>query len=113
MNRLLVRLTIAFILLSQIPLLVIASVASFSVTGQFQQYTVLKNNMVQLGDIPQSLGVFYRQQGSWSGVEKAFPIPQMMTSDGVVSQKGWIEIGNISATPQPVPKMPDQKVYMF
>src|SRR5689334_7636924 len=70
MNRLWIRLTLAFIVVTQFSIFVVAALADSSVNGEFRQY-VIQRDTSELGGTAQRLTVFYNQSGgTWTGVEK-------------------------------------------
>src|ERR1041384_7174875 len=88
MNRLWIRLTLAFIVVTQFSIFVVAALADSSVNGEFRQY-VIQRDTSELGGTAARLTVFYNQSGgTWTGVEKV-----MMGSETVpapASQAGPI-----------------------
>lgn len=66
MNRLWVRLTIAFIAVTLVVVVAIAWLADSSANNQFQQYLVRQEQIAQAGLIDE-LALLYQRNGSWDG----------------------------------------------
>src|SRR5690242_15787200 len=87
MNRLWIRLTLAFIVVTQFSIFVVAALADSSVNGEFRQY-VIQRDTSELGGTAQRLTVLYNQSGgTWAGVEK---VMTGGTVDTTTSQAGPI-----------------------
>ena len=69
MNRLWVRLTIAFVVVTLIGVAAVALLADTSATDQFRQYLSHQEMMNQAG-LGDELAAFYQRTGSWDGVEE-------------------------------------------
>jgi two-component system OmpR family sensor kinase/two-component system sensor histidine kinase BaeS len=68
MDRLWIRLTLAFVAVIAITLLTVAVFASKVVGTDFQQYLMRRDEITQSGLID-SLAAFYQQNGQWNGVD--------------------------------------------
>ncbi|MHB8627061.1 MAG: sensor histidine kinase [Aggregatilineales bacterium] len=66
MNRLWVRLSLAFILVTQLSVFVVAVMARASVNTEFQSYIYVS----RVNQISSALSMFYSETGSWNGVDK-------------------------------------------
>ncbi len=71
MNRLWVRLSIAFVFVAVISALAVAVLATSVASNQFQQYVARRDALSQSG-LLDSLSAFYAATGSWKGVEQVF-----------------------------------------
>ncbi len=71
-DRLWVRLSLAFILVTQLSIFIVAALADASVNGAFQRYVMISSS----GQITDSLIQFYDQTGSWTGVESVLSSPR-------------------------------------
>ena len=67
MNRLWVRLALAFSVVTAVAVLAVAALADFAVRGNVQQFIQTENAYASL-PVADSLGAFYAQRGSWDGV---------------------------------------------
>jgi len=68
MNRLWVRLAIAFVFVAAISALAVAVLATSVASNQFQQYVARRDTLTQSG-LLDSLAAYYETTGSWRGVE--------------------------------------------
>jgi two-component system OmpR family sensor kinase/two-component system sensor histidine kinase BaeS len=68
MNRLWVRLTIAFVAITLLSVGIVAALANSAATNQFQTYLSNQEMLNQAGLVDE-LAAYYKQNGSWSGVE--------------------------------------------
>ncbi len=68
MNRLRVRLTLAFILITLIGVGSVVLLVDWSAGNEFRQYVVRQGMMAQNG-LADQLAAFYQQHGGWQGVE--------------------------------------------
>jgi two-component system OmpR family sensor kinase len=68
MNRLWVRLSIAFVFVAAISALAVAVLATSVASNQFQQYVARRDTLTQSG-LLDSLAAYYETTGSWRGVE--------------------------------------------
>jgi two-component system OmpR family sensor kinase len=68
MNRLWVRLTLAFVLITLVGVSTVALLANLSASSQFRHY-LARSQMMGWGDLTNDLAAYYRRQGSWDGVE--------------------------------------------
>lgn len=71
MNRLWVRLTLAFILVTLVGVSTVALLANLSASSQFRRY-LMHNEMMGQGNLVNTLAAYYERRGSWKGVESAF-----------------------------------------
>src|SRR5258707_12492348 len=78
MNRLWVRLTLAFIVVTQLSVFVVVVLADSSVNGEFRRY-VFFSGAVQTSDV---LVQYYQKTGSWIGVDKLFTSPDTAQAQG-------------------------------
>ena len=74
MNRLWVRLTLAFVTVTLIAVGSVAAFAVWSAGNQFRQFVVRQDTLGQT-DLMSSLGAFYQQRGNWEGVDGVFGGP--------------------------------------
>jgi hypothetical protein len=97
LNRLWVRLSLAFILVTQLSVFIVAVLAQRTVSGEFQQY-VYVSGVNQTSVI---LRAFYNQSGNWNGVDKLFASGAVTSSASgeFVSQSG----GTVEVAPAPGP----------
>jgi two-component system OmpR family sensor kinase/two-component system sensor histidine kinase BaeS len=68
MNRLWVRLSLAFVLVAVSSALAVAVLATLAASNQFQQYLVRREALSQTGVLEQ-LAAYYQATGTWDGVE--------------------------------------------
>ncbi len=68
MNRLWVRLSLAFVFVAVISALAVAVLATSVASNQFQQYVARRDLLAQTG-ILQNLATYYETNGNWVGVE--------------------------------------------
>ncbi len=71
MNRLWVRLTLAFIAITLVGATMIAVLVDWSASNQFRQYLARQDNLTQSGLLTE-LAAFYQQKGTWAGVSDVF-----------------------------------------
>ncbi len=71
MNRLWVRLTLAFIFITLVGVATIALLTNWSAGNEFRQYLVRQDMMMQSG-LLDDLAAFYQRNGSWNGVADVF-----------------------------------------
>ncbi len=71
MNRLWVRLSIAFVFVAVISALAVAVLATSVASNQFQQYVARRDALSQSG-LLESLSAYYAATGNWNGVEQVF-----------------------------------------
>ena len=71
MNRLWVRLSIAFVFVAVISALAVAVLATSVASNQFQQYVARRDALSQSG-LLDSLSAFYATTDNWNGVEQVF-----------------------------------------
>ncbi len=81
MNRLWVRLTLAFVLVTLVGVSTVALLANLSASNQFRRY-LIHNEMMGWGNtgpsaslrtnLAEDLAAYYERQGSWDGVEGVF-----------------------------------------
>ncbi len=79
MNRLWVRLALAFIVVNLIVVLAIAWLADTSATNQFQQYLMRQDMLTQMGLVDE-LAALYQRTGNWDGASQviaAYNMPMM------------------------------------
>ena len=87
MNRLWIRLTLAFVAVIAITLLTVAVFASKVVGTDFQQYLMRRDEIAQSGLID-SLAAFYQQNGQWNGVETVIANQIQGTGQGKGMMRG-------------------------
>jgi len=71
MNRLWVRLTLAFVLVTLVGVSTVALLANLNASSQFRRYLV-HNEMMGQGNLADDLAAYYERQGNWDGVEGVF-----------------------------------------
>lgn len=71
MNRLWVRLSLAFVFVAVISALAVAVLATSVASNQFQQYVARRDALAQSG-LLDSLSAYYAATGNWNGVEQVF-----------------------------------------
>lgn len=71
MNRLWVRLTLAFVIVTLVGVTTIALLVDWSAGTEFRQYVMRQNSMMQSG-LVDDLAAFYQQNGTWDGVSALF-----------------------------------------
>ena len=71
MNKLWVRLTLAFILVTLVGVSTVALLANRSASSQFRRY-LARSEMMGWGSLAEDLAAYYERQGSWDGVEAVF-----------------------------------------
>jgi two-component system OmpR family sensor kinase/two-component system sensor histidine kinase BaeS len=82
MNRLWVRLTLAFVLVTLVGVSTVALLANLNASRQFRYYLVRSGVMGQ-SDLADNLAAYYERQGSWYGVER------VCEGMGGPMQPGW------------------------
>lgn len=70
MNRLWVRLTAAFVVVTLVGVGTVALLAAWNASNQFRQYVYQQDELAQK-DLTDELAAFYQQRGSWDGVGSA------------------------------------------
>jgi hypothetical protein len=70
MNRLWVRLTLAFFLVTLVSVLAVAALANNRVSADFRHY-YLQSQVQQSGLLP-ALAAYYEKNGKWDGVASVF-----------------------------------------
>jgi len=68
MNKLWVRLTLAFVLVTLAGVSTVALLANKSASNQFRYY-LARSQMMEWGSLTDDLAAYYERQGSWEGVE--------------------------------------------
>ena len=68
MNRLWVRLSLAFVFVAVISALAVAVLATSVASNQFQQYVARRDLLAQTG-VLDNLAAYYEANGTWAGVE--------------------------------------------
>jgi len=68
MNRLWVRLTLAFVAVTLVGVAIVAAIADWSANNTFRQYLARQDALAQSG-VLEALSVFYQQRGTWDGVD--------------------------------------------
>jgi len=71
MNRLWVRLTLAFVLVTLVGVSTVALLANLNASRQFRYY-LAHSEMMGQSNLVDDLAVYYERQGSWDGVEGVF-----------------------------------------
>jgi two-component system OmpR family sensor kinase/two-component system sensor histidine kinase BaeS len=71
MNRLWVRLTLAFVLVTLVGVSTVALLANLSASSQFRHY-LARSQMRGWDNLTNDLAAYYERQGSWEGVEDVF-----------------------------------------
>ena len=71
MNKLWVRLTLAFVLVTLVGVSTVALLANRSASSQFRRY-LARSEMMGWGSLADDLAAYYERQGSWDGVEAVF-----------------------------------------
>jgi two-component system OmpR family sensor kinase len=72
LNRLWVRLTLSFIIITEASLLLVAFLAESGIRSEFGRYIVRRDVVDDLGRLPQALTAFYGKNATWNGVESVF-----------------------------------------
>jgi signal transduction histidine kinase len=83
MNKLWVRLTLAFVLVTLVGVSTVALLANRSASSQFRRY-LARSEMMSWGNLADDLAAYYERQGSWDGVEVVFE-----DAGGPMMQHGW------------------------
>jgi two-component system OmpR family sensor kinase len=91
-NKLWVRLTLAFVLVTLIGVSTVALLTNQSASNQFRYY-LARSEMMGWGDLANDLAAYYEQQGSWEGVEVVLggmggPMMQRGRGQGRMGQGG-------------------------
>lgn len=81
MNRLWVRLTLAFVGVTLVGVASVALLTDWNASSQFRQFLTHQAMMAQ-GNLADDLATFYQQNGNWNGVGQVFSGPQMMPPFG-------------------------------
>ena len=71
MNKLWVRLTLAFVLVTLVGVSTVALLANLSASSQFRRY-LMHSEMMGQGNLVNTLAAYYKRQGNWDAVEAAF-----------------------------------------
>ena len=74
MNRLWVRLSLAFVLVTALGVGLFAALASWSATTAFRNYVARQEMFLSSGEL-ETLGAYFADQGSWDGVGSILPQP--------------------------------------
>src|SRR5579859_5486382 len=91
MNRMWVRLSLAFIVVTQLSVFVVVALAYTGVNGEFRRYIFFSGAM-QTSDV---LVQYYQKTGSWSGVDQLFttsdaaPVPSQPPPTGAAAVRPW------------------------
>lgn len=91
LNRLWVRLSVAFILVTQLSVFVVAVMARASVNTEFQRYVYVAS----VRQTSSALSAFYSETGSWNGVDKLLTL----LATPVKASDQPIEVGASSSLP--------------
>jgi len=87
MNKLWIRLTLAFILVTLVGVSTVALLANQSASSQFRRY-LARRGTLDWGDLADDLAAYYEQQGGWDGVEIVFEDSQRGQGRGQMRQGG-------------------------
>jgi two-component system OmpR family sensor kinase len=92
MNKLWVRLTLAFILVTLVGVSTVALLANKSSSNQFRYY-LARSQMMGWGSLADDLAAYYERRGSWDGVEEVLggmggPMMQRGRGQGKMGQGG-------------------------
>jgi len=87
MNKLWVRLTLAFILVTLVGVSTVALLANHSTSSQFRRY-LARRGTLDWGNLADDLAAYYERQGSWDGVEVVFEDSQRGQGRGQMRQGG-------------------------
>jgi two-component system OmpR family sensor kinase len=71
MNKLWMRLTLAFVLVTLVGVSTVALLANLNASRQFRYY-LARSEMMEQGSLAEDLAAYYERQGSWNGVEIVF-----------------------------------------
>jgi two-component system OmpR family sensor kinase len=82
-NKLWVRLTLAFVLVTLVGVSTVALLANRSASSQFRRY-LAHSEMMSWGSLADDLAAYYERQGSWDGVAVVFE-----DVGGPMTQRGW------------------------
>jgi len=74
-NRLWVRLTLAFVLVTLVGVSTVALLANLSASSQFRHY-LARSEMMSQSDLAEDLAAYYERQGNWDSVEVVFDYAQ-------------------------------------
>ncbi|MEP7289051.1 MAG: HAMP domain-containing sensor histidine kinase [Chloroflexota bacterium] len=85
-KRLWVRLTLSFVIVTQVSIVLVAVLANSTISGDFRLYIVRKTVPVE-DTLPADLVTFYERNGSWQGVASVLTAPpSMVIASGVPAQ---------------------------
>jgi two-component system OmpR family sensor kinase len=87
MNKLWIRLTLAFILVTLVGVSTVALLANRSASSQFRRY-LARRGTLDWGNLTDDLAAYYEQQGSWDGVEVVFEDNRRAQGRGQMHQGG-------------------------
>jgi len=87
MNKLWVRLTLAFVLVTLVGVSTVALLANHSASSQFRRY-LARRGTLDWGDLADDLATYYERQGSWGGVEVVFEDSRKAQGRGQMRQGG-------------------------
>lgn len=95
MNRLWVRLTLAFVAVALLTAGLVAALTTWTVNQQFRGYLVQPDVLLRGGTV-QLLGLYYAQNGSWDGIERLLerrrrrpPPPRARGFERELGTRGW------------------------
>src|SRR5258708_38101347 len=103
MNRLWVRLSVAFIVVTQLSVFVMIVLADHSVNGEFRRYVFFSG----VNQTSAALVRYYNVAGSWSGVDKVLAFGQSGQS------AGRVEPGSQTVSPLPAQPSTAQTNVLF
>src|SRR5712692_3037705 len=72
MNRLWLRLTVAFVAVTLVGVGAVALLADWNANSQFRQYVYRQDELAQK-ELADQLANYYQQRGSWDGVDSVLP----------------------------------------
>lgn len=87
MNKLWVRLTLAFVLVTLVGVSTVALLANHSASSQFRRY-LARRGTLDWGDLADDLATYYERQGSWGGVEVVLEDSRKAQGRGQMRQGG-------------------------
>jgi len=90
MNRLWVRLTLAFVAVTLVAVVALAWVINSSADTEFRQY-LFRQDMMSQSSFFDDLAAFYQRNGNWNGVEQIlsnYDMPMMMRGRGANAGQG-------------------------
>lgn len=87
MNKLWVRLTLAFVLVTLVGVSTVALLANRSASSQFRSY-LSHREMTDWSDLTDDLAAYYEQQGSWDGVGVVFEDNRRAQGQGQGQMRG-------------------------